>query len=122
MVYAKYVTGDYWYERKMFKTTFFSNSEVYRRAMLLFNRRPRDAHVREIGVSCYNLSASNQNQVSLLEDVNQQVWLSETIDRINEQFGNFTITYANSYSSKELVKQKIPFGSTRYFELLCRAD
>jgi DNA polymerase-4 len=122
MVYAKYATGDYWYERKMFKTTFFSNAEVYRRAILLFNRRPRDAQVREIGVSCYMLSPSNQNQVSLLDEINQQVWLSEAVDRINEQFGNFTVTYANSYSSKELVKQKIPFGSTRYFELLCRAD
>jgi hypothetical protein len=68
------------------------------------------------------LSPSNQNQVSLLDEINQQVWLSEAVDRINEQFGNFTVTYANSYSSKELVKQKIPFGSTRYFELLCRAD
>lgn len=122
MVYARYVTGDYWYERKMFKTTFFSNAEVYRRATLLFNRRPRDAHIREIGVSCYMLAPSNQNQISLLDEVNKEVWLTQAIDRVNEEFGNFTITYATSYPSRPMVKQKIPFGTTRYFELLCRAE
>ena len=59
------------------------------------------------------------NQVSLLEEVNKEVWLTEAVDRINADFGEFTITYANSAASKEIVKQKIPFGSTRYFELLC---
>lgn len=118
-VYVRYASGDYWYSRKMFKSSFFTNAEVYRHATLLFNQRPRDSYEREIGVSCYQLSPSNMNQVSLLEEVNREVWLTEAVDRINKDFGEFTITYANSAASKEIVKQKIPFGSTRYFELLC---
>jgi DNA polymerase-4 len=118
-VYAKYSSGDYWYSRKMFKSSFFTNAGVYRRATLLFNQRPRDSYEREIGVSCYQLSPSTMNQMSLLEEVNREVWLTEAVDRINKDFGEFTITYANSAASKEIVKQKIPFGSTRYFELLC---
>jgi DNA polymerase-4 len=121
MVYARYAGGDYWYERKMFKTTFFSNAEVHRRAMLLFNRRPHDDYVREIGVTCYQLAPSNRNQVSLLEAVNREAWLTEAVDRINERYGEFTLTFANSHASRGVVKQKIPFGTTRYFELLCRA-
>jgi DNA polymerase IV len=118
-VYARYQSGDYWYERQMFKTPVFSGSEVYRRATLLFNRRPRYDYEREIGISCYGLIPSNQNQVSLLEEVNREVWLTEAMDTINGQFGEFTIAYASSLPSKGLIKQKIPFGSTRYFELLC---
>ena len=118
-VYVKYASGDYWYERKVFKTSFFSNAEVYRRATLLFNRRPRDAYEREIGVSCYNLEPSNINQISLLDDINRETWLTEAMDTINSQFGEFTITLAASLGAKEKVKQKIPFGTTRYFELLC---
>ncbi len=121
LVYARYAGGDYWYERKMFKTTFFSNAEVHRRAMLLFNKRPRDDYVREIGVTCYRLEHSSQNQVSLLEEVNREVWLTEAVDQINRQYGEFTMTFANSHASRGVVKQKIPFGTTRYFELLCRA-
>lgn len=120
MVYVKYQSGDAWYDRKMFKSTFFSNAEVYRRALLLFNRRPQDLYPREIGISCYALEPSNKSQLSLLEEVSREVWLTDAVDCINEQFGEFTITYANSLQSKEIVKQKIPFGSTRYFELLCK--
>jgi len=56
--------------------------------------------------------------VSLFDEINREVWLTEAIDRINERFGEFTITYSVSTPSKDIVKQKIPFGSTRYFELL----
>ena len=58
------------------------------------------------------------SQVSLLEEVNRQVWLTQAVDEINNLYGEFTITYASSLDAKQVVKQKIPFGSTRYFELL----
>jgi DNA polymerase-4 len=118
-VYVRYASGDYWYERRMFKTAFFTNAEVMRRATLLFNRRPLDDYPREIGVSCYALESSTMNQVSLLDEVNKEIWLTEAVDQINSQFGEFTITFASSLAAKGVVKQKIPFGSTRYFELLC---
>ncbi|KKU20266.1 MAG: DNA-directed DNA polymerase [Candidatus Saccharibacteria bacterium GW2011_GWA2_46_10] len=117
-IYLVYDSGDSWYERRMFKSTFFSNGEVHRRATLLFNRRPHHDWVRLIAVSCYKLAPSNMNQVSLLEEVNREVWLTQAMDEINHQYGEFTITYASSLDAKSTVKQKIPFGSTRYFELL----
>jgi DNA polymerase-4 len=117
-VYVRYAGGDYWYERKMFKSCFFTNAEVHRRAILLMNKRPRGDYEREIGVTCYGLEPSSMSQVSLLDEVNREVWLSEAVDQINSQFGEFTVTYASSLAAKGLVKQKIPFGSTRYFELL----
>jgi DNA polymerase-4 len=118
-VYVRYASGDYWYERRKFKSLFFSNTEVYRRATLLFNNRPLYTYPREIGVSCYGLEPSNMNQVSLLDEINKEVWLTQAMDRINNEFGEFTITMATSMPAKGVVKQKIPFGSTRYFELLC---
>jgi hypothetical protein len=90
--------------------------------MLLFNRRPRHDYVREIGVTCYQLTPSDRNQVSLLEEVNRENWLTEAVDQINQQYGEFTVTFASSYPSRRVVRQKIPFGTTRYFELLCRSS
>lgn len=119
-VYARYTSGDYWHERKMFKTTFFSNAEIYRRAILLFNRRPRDERLRELGITCYQLAPSSQSQLSLLEEVAREAWLTEAVDQINEAYGSATITFASSLASKKFVKQKIPFGSTRYFDKLCQ--
>lgn len=121
-VYLRYATGDYWHERKAFKTTFFSNAEIYRRASLLFNRRPAGGLVREIGITCYLLDSSARAQTSLLEDVKKQEWLADTIDDINGRYGEYTILAADSLPSKGLIRQKVPFGSTRYFEMLRRAD
>jgi DNA polymerase-4 len=118
-IYLLYANGDVWYERKMFKTPVFSGADVYRRVMLLFNHRPRGDWVRMMSVSCYKLEPSNIDQLSLLEEINRETWLSEAIDTINHQYGEFTVTYASSLAAKGLIKQKIPFGSTRYFELLC---
>jgi DNA polymerase-4 len=122
MIYLIYANGDHWHERKIFNQPFFSNADVLTRASLLFNRRPRDDWVRMMSISCYNLEPSNMDQVSLLEEVNREVWLTEAVDQINNQFGEFTITFATSLPAKGLVKQKIPFGSTRYFELLCNSN
>ena len=118
-LYLMYANGDVWYERQMFKTPVYADTEVYRRALLLFNRRPKDDWVRMMSVSCYKLEQSNTSQLSLLEEVSKEVWLTEAIDEINSQYGEFTVTYASSLAAKGLIKQKIPFGSTRYFELLC---
>jgi DNA polymerase-4 len=118
-LYLMYANGDVWYERQMFKTPAYTDTDVYRRALLLFNRRPKDDWVRMIAVSCYKLEPSNKSQLSLLEEVSKEVWLTEAVDEINAQYGEFTITYASSLAAKGLIKQKIPFGSTRYFELLC---
>jgi len=72
-----------------------------------------------MAVSCYKLAPSNISQLSLLEEVNREAWLTEAVDTINGMFGEFSITFATSLPAKPVVKQKIPFGTTRYFELLC---
>jgi len=118
-LYLLYANGDVWYSRRMFKTPVYSGADVYRRALLLFNDRPRGDYVRMMAVSCYKLEPAATNQISLLEEINKETWLTEAMDTINHQYGEFTITYASTLKAKGLIKQKIPFGSTRYFELLC---
>lgn len=118
LVYLLFASGDAWYERRLFNQPFFTNHDVLTRASLVFNRRPKEDWVRMMSVSCYNLVPTNLEQVSLLDEVNREVWLTEAMDTINSQFGEFTITFATSLPAKGLVKQKIPFGTTRYFELL----
>lgn len=118
-IYLMYANGDVWYERQLFKTPVYTGSDVCRRMMLLFNNRPRYDWVRMMSVSCYKLEPAHTNQISLLDEVNKGVWLSEAVDTINSLYGEFTVTYASSLAAKGLIKQKIPFGSTRYFELLC---
>lgn len=119
LVWCRYTSGEGWYQRKMFKSTFYSDQEIYRRALLLFNKRPM-LPIASMGVTCYMLTPSNRNQISLFESDQKEEWLTNAIDEINERYGSFMICSANSLLGKKVIKQKIPFGGTRYFELLLK--
>ena len=120
-VWASFQNGEFWQSRRMHKTTFYDNQEIYRRAMELFNQRPH-GNVRIIGIYCYMLTPSTRSQTSLFEDVAKKDWLTKAVDEINDFYGTFTVYSANSLEGKKLIKQKIPFGGTEYFELLLKTS
>ncbi len=122
IVWAQLQTGDSWSVRKMFKSTFFSDHQLYQRALFLFNMRPKHSLIKTLGVSCYQLTPSTRNQTSLLESVSRESWLTTAVDEINQQYGSFKLFSANALLGTKLVKQKIPFGSTKYFELLLQQN
>ena len=108
LVWAGFANGESWYQRKMFKTSFYTDQEIYRRALLLFNNRPKHMKVASLGITCYQLNPSARSQVSLLDTLNKAEWITEAVDTINDRYGTFTVTYANALEGKKVVKQKIP--------------
>lgn len=119
-VWARFQTGEGWQLRKMFKSTFYTDQQIYARALYLLNQRPKHLVIQTIGITCYQLTPSTRSQLSLLDEVNQQDWLTTAVDEINERYGTFKIYHANALAGTRLVKQKIPFGGTKYFELLLK--
>lgn len=112
-VYAKTYDRQYWHARRMCDLPFFSNAAIYAQALLLFAGAPGD--IREIGVSCYELSDKTDDQLSLFGDeLAREQHITEAIDEINKRFGDRTIHAAETLGTGKFVKQKIPFGSTRY--------
>lgn len=118
LVWARFQTGDGWSQRKMFKSTFYTDSDIYTRALYLLNQRPKHLVIQTMGITCYQLTPSSRSQLSLMEQVNKEDWLTTAVDEINERYGTFKIYHANALMGTKLVKQKIPFGGTKYFELL----
>ena len=118
LVWLRFQTGDGWMQRKMFKSGFYSDSDIYSRALYLLNKRPKHLIVQTMGITCYQLTPSARSQLSLIEQVNQENWLTTAVDEINDRYGTFKIHHANALLGTKLVKQKIPFGGTKYFELL----
>lgn len=113
-VYAKTQDRQYWHARRMCELPFFSNAAIHAQAMLLFAGAPAEG-LREIGVSCYELSDDMSDQLSLFGDSMAQIeHVTEAIDAINKRFGDRTIHAADTLGTGMYVKQKIPFGSTRY--------
>lgn len=79
-----------------------------------------DGECYSIGVYCYGLEPSKKSQLGLFEDVAKMGDLTQAMDEINERFGMFTVHSAMTIDGKRIIKQKIPFGGTEYFELLLK--
>ena len=118
-VWASYVNGENWHSKRMYKSTFYTNAEVYRRALELFNQRPH-GKVRTMGIYCYQFEKSKVSQLSMFEDVEKERWLTQAVDEINDFYGAFTMHAATTIEGKKIIKQKIPFGGTEYFDLLLK--
>jgi DNA polymerase-4 len=116
-VWARYKSGEHWYAKRMHKVTFYTNQEIYQYALQLFNSRPRGTIIM-IGIYCYMLTPSTRNQMSLFEDIIKKDWLTKAVDEINDFYGKFTVYSATSLNGRKIVKQKVPFGGTDYFNLL----
>lgn len=112
-VYAKTYDRGYWHARKMHELPFFSDNAIYTQASLLFAGAPR--HIKEIGVSCYELCDDDDPQLSLFGDqVAREHRLVDAIDVINQRYGERVIHSADTLGTGRFVRQKIPFGSTRF--------
>ncbi|MEO5949852.1 MAG: hypothetical protein ABIQ04_00215 [Candidatus Saccharimonadales bacterium] len=119
-IWLSYQNGEYWQSKDKQKSTFYTNQEIYRRAMGIFNKRPHGI-VRTMGIYCYGLEPSRRSQLSMFDDVAKKDWLTKSVDEINDFYGTFTVYSANSLEGKKIIKQKIPFGGTEYFELLLKS-
>jgi hypothetical protein len=119
-VWASLRNGEFWQSKRMHKSSFYTNQEVYRRALELFNQRPSGADIQTMGIYCYGLEPSKKSQLSMFEDVAKAGDLTRAVDEINDFYGAFTVYSANTMAGKKVIKQKIPFGGTEYFELLLK--
>lgn len=112
-VYAKTYDRRYWHARRMATMPFFSNRAIFEQVDQLFEQAPDG--IREIGVSCYELSEDEDHQMSLFGDaLAREKRLTYSVDLINRQFGPRVIHTADTLVTNQSMHAKIPFGSTRY--------
>jgi len=105
--------GAYWHARHMAAVPFFSNQAIYEQAKKLFEQAPE--YVKEIGVTCYELSEPDDSQLSIFgEELARDKAITSSIDTINSRYGKRIIHSADTLITDSSVKEKIPFGSTRY--------
>ncbi len=114
MVYAR--TYDYggWHAKYMSPLPFFSNETIYTHAKRLFASAPEG--IKMIAVTCYGLeSAAHDRQLNLFGDeLARERAATNAIDEINNRYGKRVIHSADTLGTEDRVKEKIPFGSTRY--------
>lgn len=112
-VYAKTFDHAYWHASHLAMVPFNSDQTIFTLARALFEKAP--GNIREIGVHCYELESNTNQQISLFYDqLAREESVTRAVDDINKRFGERTIHSADTLGTGFYVKQKIPFGSTRY--------
>lgn len=112
-VYAKTLERGYWHSSTLSLLPFSSDQTIFMLAKQLFNEAPD--RLKEIGVHCYELGPLEDLQTSLFNDqIVRERQVTGVIDGINQRFGERTVHSADTLGTGIYVKQKIPFGSTRY--------
>lgn len=114
MVYARTYDHGGWHSKYMSPLPFFSNETIYIHAKRLFAGAPEG--IKMIAVTCYGLeSAARDRQLNLFGDeLARERATTDAIDEINTRYGKRVIHSADTLGTEDHVKEKIPFGSTRY--------
>lgn len=113
-VHARTYDRQGWHQKVLAPLPFFSDAAIWQLASKAFMSAPAK-NIREISITCYHLHDDMGDQLSLFGDelvrTQQTTW---AIDEINQRWGERTIHSADTLGTDFYVKQKVPFGSTRY--------
>lgn len=114
MVYARTYDHGGWHGKYMAPLPFFSSEAIYAHAARLFASAPDG--ITMIAVTCYGLEPREacDRQLSLLGDELARAHaITDAVDEINARYGARVIHSADTLGT-DMVRTKIPFGSTRY--------
>ncbi|MCX6808561.1 MAG: hypothetical protein NTW50_02750 [Candidatus Berkelbacteria bacterium] len=67
-----------------------------------------------VAVSAFNLVRHDSGQISIFPEIEKSKKLSETLDKINDDFGADSIFPASMFGSRDSAPDRIPFGRPRY--------
>lgn len=115
-VAISYRNGLFWHRGVRYQKCFFDTREIYKEVFKIFCSSPHKKPIRELAVSCFNLSNSGASQLELFDDIYKKRCLSDAIDNINEKWGDFVITPAKMVSVKGVVPDRIAFGGVKELE------
>lgn len=99
--------------RKVTTTEIFTTLELYQWMMWLFDQRPEAKPVTNLGVACYGLDFSVDAKLSLIPMPEKNRDVSKACDEINNRYGEFTIAPGIMMGMKDVIIDRVPFGSTK---------
>lgn len=106
----------HWHMGKKTHRLLFESRDIYKQIVKLFGQCPYNKPVRELAVSCFNLTLKDSLQLDLFGVIKKQVSLTQALDTVNERWGNFVITPARMLGTGDVVHDRIAFGGIKEIE------
>lgn len=102
-----------WHASKKFKTLLFDDASLLTATLNLYRNlvtaELAERSVKKVAFSCFGLGEDN-DQLSCLVDTIKQKSLVQSLDRLNDKWGEYTITHGSMMGSRDHVRDAIAFG------------
>lgn len=106
-----------WHRGRTLGRDLYTTMELYRHAQLLFNAQSSIKPITHMGVSCYQLTQHNSGQMTIFEETSvKERIVADTMDKINDTYGEFTVVPGIMMEMDEVVLDRIAFGGVRDLE------
>ncbi len=106
-----------WHERKMYKAPAHRADQLYARALELFDKSPQGEVVSGLYMTAYELEPVRSDQLYLWESEDARYdRIEAAVNDINDRYGEMRLMPAAVMKSKNPMRDKIPFGTVRYFD------
>jgi DNA polymerase-4 len=117
-LYLKYRETPYsWHGRQMHHEPVRRGAELYARALGLLKESPPGAVVSALAMTAYALEPYRAEQLFLYEDQGaKQERLEDALNSIKDRYGEQAVVPAGAWALGNPMKDKIPFGTIRYFD------
>lgn len=116
LLYLGYAEGYRFRERQMHKVAAWRADQLYQWALELLSHSYRGQVVSSLFITAYQLEPVKEAQPALFDDhYERRNRLEQAINKVNDKYGELTVQPLAVAKSKNPMKDKIPFGSIRYF-------
>jgi len=108
--------GGFWHKGMTFERNLFDSRDIYKKAFRILCLCPYRKPARELAVSSFNLIDSKTAQLELFDDVEKRKKVVESVDKVNERWGEFVITPARMLGTSNAIPDRIAFGGVKELE------
>jgi DNA polymerase IV len=116
-MWFSYTDRTFWHRGRMMERPLYTTLELYRHVMLVFHQQPATKKISHMGVSSYHLSDRKEVQLSLFDaDFAKARKVSDAADKINDNYGEFTVVPGIMMNMDDTILDRIAFGGTREME------
>lgn len=111
-----YRDGNFWHHGRVGASYLFESREIFKEAFKILCSSPYQKPVRNLAVSCFDITKNKASQLELFSDVVKKENLSKAVDKINERWGSFVITPARMIDTQKYAPDRIAFGNVKELE------
>lgn len=103
-----------WHHGEKVYDCLYSTRELYRRAFLILEKRPKNRKVTHLEVSCFGLVDTTLAPRELV-DVGREKErrLADALDTLNDRYGEYMVKAATMLNTDDVIVERVAFGAVK---------